>query len=132
MENIDMRIDVTNPSNEMLNGVNQISHIKGCNFTAPDLPNIPSFSIIGQDRQNYFISMKDIYDLHLPDGMPFGFYWKFYCPRLTKDTDLDIFMAIYPKDNTNPRSIRLSGSYEVVSEHGTRLVRLDKVVPIYH
>jgi hypothetical protein len=125
VENIDLGIQVPNPTKELLMGLGQVSAIAGCEFHPPKWPDINlALPIIGENGQKAIINPRDS-----PAPLSFGHEYKLFCPRLTSGDDLRlIVLAATSGGDIVPTCLRIVGSYQVIQSDGARRVDVDRLV----
>jgi len=122
LHSFDLTVKVLDKTGDTLVGMGEASDF-GCKFHGPRWPDM-SLNLHGQNGKDYRLPMPD-------SELSFGGEWKASCPMLPAGLPLKLVVAVSnEKKWKEPEKLRLVGSYEVVSDNGTRAVGFDKIIDI--
>jgi hypothetical protein len=126
IQNVDLTIEVEKGM-ELLWGMGQISEVKGCRFSEPDLPDI-GLSVLGTDGQRAKIMMRDF----SKEMSHVSTSWKVFCDKLIPGDELRLLVAACkaPPKLTVPRTLKVTGSYEMMPSEGSTREKVVRVVDV--
>lgn len=124
VRSFDLTVKVLEKTGDILVGMGQASDIAGCEFHGPRWPEM-SLDLHGANGKNYRLPMPD-------SELSFGAEWKGYCPTLPAGLPLKLVVAVSNEKQKwkEPEKFRLYGSYEVVSDSGSRVIAFNRVVNV--
>jgi hypothetical protein len=122
LRSVDLTVQAVDDKDIFL-GMGQISDLSGVEFHPPKLPPL-SAVLRDENGQKFEFNPFDF----VKQPFFFGRHWGLFCPNIPTGAPLVISLVAFNKVNTTPKRLKISGSYEVASSEGNKLVKVENFI----